>query len=62
MTTTTTTVTTRATEAGTRVRTAGSTGAALAGRLLAGLARLAQRGQLGADAERELGRRTGART
>jgi hypothetical protein len=61
MTTTTPTATTRATEAGTRVRAAGSTALSFGGRLMAALARFAERGQLGATDERERGRRTGAR-
>ena len=61
MTTTTPTITTRATDAGAGVRAAGSTGVGLGGRLLATLKRFAERGQLGPIDERERGRRTGAR-
>jgi hypothetical protein len=61
MTTTTPTITARVTHAGARVRSVGTNGIGLPGRLVAVLKQFAMRGQLGPTDERELGRRTGAR-
>jgi hypothetical protein len=62
MTTTSPTITARVTDAGARVHPAGSaTDIGIGVRMLAALRRFAVRGQMGADTERERGRRTGAR-